>query len=125
MPITTAEANAQLDAYFATTRYMSLHTATPGAAGSYSGEVTTVSTNYVRQSLAGKMSAASGGLVTNTATISFPTIAAVYGVVTAFAVGSAASAGTMGLYALFDNSSLKAIGQAYQFPAGTLRFAFR
>ncbi len=125
MPITTAQANADLDAYFATTRYMSLHTATPGAAGSYSGEVSSSGTDYARQSLAGKLTAASGGFVTNNATISFPTIAALYGIVIEFGIGSALSGGTMGLYGTFDQSSLKAIGQAYQFPAGTLRFQFR
>lgn len=125
MPITFTQANAELDAYFAITRYMSLHTATPGSAGSYSGEVSSVITGYARQSLAGKITAASGGFVTNNATISFPTIAALYGVVIEFAVGSALSGGTMGLYGSFDQSSLKAIGQAYQFPAGTLRFQFR
>lgn len=125
MSITATQANAELDAYFATTRWMSMHTATPGAAGSYAGEVSSVGTDYLRQSLAGKITAAVGGFCTNNATIVFPTIAAVYGIVIEFGIGSALIGGTMGLYGPFDQSSLKAIGQAYQFPAGTLRFQFR
>lgn len=125
MSIATTQANAELDAYFGVTRYMSLHTATPGPAGSYAGEVSSIGTGYARQSLAGKITAAVGGFSTNNATIVFPTIAAVYGVVIEFGIGSALSGGTMGLYGFFDQSSLKAVGQAYQFPAGTLRFQFR
>lgn len=125
MSMTTALQNALIDGYFATERFMSLHTESPDVAGSYSGEVSDGDTGYARQSLAGKMSEAVDGFVTNTVTITFPTIAAIYGIVTHFGVGDAASAGTMGLYGIFTESSLKGVGQAYQFPPGALRFQFR
>lgn len=122
MGFTTVQQNAILDAYFAVERFMSLHSADPGVAGSYAAEVTTVATAYARQSLAGKLGAASGGIVVNTATIQFPVITAAYPVVTHFAAGSALTAGTMGIAGVFNESSLRAVGQRYQFPAGTIRF---
>lgn len=101
---------------------MSLHSADPGDAGSYAAEVTAVATAYARQSLAGKLGAASGGLVVNTGTITFPTITAAYPIITHFGAGSALTAGTMGIRGYFNESSLRSVGQSYQFPPGTIRF---
>lgn len=122
---TTAQANAILDAYFATERFMSLHSASPGIAGSYAAEVSSSGTGYERQSLLTKLGAATGGLVINTSTISFPVISAAYPIVTSFAAGSALSGGVMGVFGDFNESSLRSVGQSYQFPPGTIRFQIR
>lgn len=126
MGMTTTLQNALLDEYFSVERFMSLHTAPPGASGSLVHEVSTSGTGYARQSLAGKMGAASGGVVVNTSTVTFPTITADYGApISDFATSSAISAGVMGLYGSFNESLLKGIGSAYQYPPGTIRFQFR
>lgn len=122
MPLTTAQQNAFLDEYFAEERFMSLHSADPGAAGSYSAEVPTADTGYERQSLLGKIGAASGGVAVNTLTISFPVVEDDYPVVSFFGVGDAVTAGTMGIIGYFNESSLRTVGQRYQFAPGTIRF---
>lgn len=120
MPFTTTQQNAILDAYFATERFMSLHSADPGLAGSYAAEVAVGA--YARQSLAGKLGAASGGIVQNTTTISFPVITVTYPIVTHFGAGSALTGGTMGIVGVFNESSLRTVGQRYQFPPGAIRY---
>lgn len=120
MSLTTALQNSILDGYFATEKFLSLHTGQPGASGSHANEV--AGGGYARQSLTGKLSAASGGIVTNTGTITFPAITAEYGAVTDFATESALIGGVMGITASFTSASLKTVGQTYQFPPGTIRF---
>lgn len=121
MGMTTVLRNAWLDDYFSAPRWLSLHAGAPGAGGSHAFEVS--GGGYARQSLAGKMSAASNGVVINTSTITFPLITEAYPVVTDFGIEDAASVGVMGITAAFSSASLKYPGQAYQFPPGTIRIA--
>ena len=126
MPMTSLLQNALLDEYFSVERFMSLHKGAPGEAGSFSDEVAAIGTGYARQSLAGKLGIASGGLITNTGTITFPVVTSEYGApITHFAIVSAATGGQIGLWGYFSESVLKGIGQAYQYPPGALRFQFR
>lgn len=126
MGMTTTLQNALLEEYFAVERFLSLHTASPGVTGSFAAEVPLIGTGYARQSLAGKLSAASGGLIVNTSVITFPTILAEYGApVSDFATCSALTGGSIGLFGYFNESVLKNIGQAYQYPPGALRFQLR
>lgn len=125
MGMTTTLQNALLNEYFSVTRYMSLHSAPPTASGSLTNEVSSSGTAYARQSLAGKLSAASGGVITNTGTITFPTITAAYPVVTDFGIEDALTAGVMGLTGPFTEASLKGVGSAYQFPPGTIQIRFQ
>jgi hypothetical protein len=126
MGISTALANAWLNAYFSVPRYMSLHKASPGVAGSLAQEVPTIGTGYARQSLVGKLGIAANGLVTNTQVLTFPTITAEYGgPVTDFAACDALTGGTIGLFGAFNESLLKGVGGAYQYPAGAIRFQLR
>jgi hypothetical protein len=126
MGMTTTLANAWLDAYFAVPRFLSLHTAPLLVTGALDHEVPAAGTGYLRQSLAGKIGAASGGVAVNTSTVTFPTILSLYGEpVSDFATSDAASGGAMGLYGSFNESLLKSVGQSYQYPPGTLRFQLR
>ncbi len=68
---TAAQANAILDAYFADERFLSLHSASPGAAGSYAAEVPGGGTGYARQSLLGKLGAASGAVAAGSAPLTW------------------------------------------------------
>lgn len=119
MGMTTALRNVWLDEYFGAPRWLSLHSAAPGAGGSHAFEVS--GGGYERQSLAGKISAANDGVVTNTGTITFPLITGAYPVVTDFGIEDAVIGGVMGITAAFTSASLKHPGQAYQFPPGTIR----
>lgn len=126
MGMATSLQNSILDQYFSVPRYMSLHLAPLEASGSFADEVSIVGTGYARQPLAGKLGPASNGLITNTGTITFPTILASYGgPVTDFAICSALTGGAIGLYGYFIESVLKGAGQAYQYPPGALRFQLR
>lgn len=125
MAMTTSLQNALLDAFFAVPRFMSLHSAPPTVSGSHASEVQSGGTGYARQALVGKLSAAAAGVVTNVGTITFPVIAGAYPVVTDFGVEDALSGGTMGLTGSFTDATIKVVGQAYQFPPGTIRFQFR
>lgn len=125
MGMTTVLQNALLEQFFAVPRFLSLHSASPTAAGSHANEVSASGTGYARQALAGKLSAPLGGVVTNVVTITFPVIAGGYPVVTDFGVDDALSGGVMGLTGSFTDASVKTVGQAYQFPPGTIRFQFR
>ena len=125
MGFTTTFQDQFLDEYFAVERFLSLHSAPPGAGGSYASEVPAGGTGYIRQSLAGKLSVAAGGLITNVSAINFPLITGNYPVVTDFGVGSALTGGIMGVTGVFNESSLRSIGQSYQFAPGALRFQLR
>lgn len=125
MGMTTPLQNALLDEYFAVERFMSLHLASPGASGNLATEVPTIGTGYARQSLFGKVGQASGGLVINTQTITFPPIALEYGGPVSDFATSRTLAGALDLFGAFNESLLKGVGSAYQYPPGTLRFQFR
>lgn len=77
MPYTTYGENRLNDHLFGNTVYtpptlsLSLHTASPGAAGSHAAEVSTSGSAYARQSLTGLMGVSSGGVSINLSAINF------------------------------------------------------
>ena len=106
-----------------TTLYLALFTAAPTDAGPGSGEVSTTSTGYARQSITPStgFSAASGGSIANTGTVSFSAATASWGTITHFAIFDALS-GTTNMLAWGALSASKTVGSGdtASFAAGQL-----
>lgn len=97
------------------TVYAALFTTATDATGSGT-EVTGGS--YARQSIT--FSAASGGAITNSNTITFPTASASWGTITHFAIMSASSGGNMLIQGQFTNSRTIGSGETYTINAGDI-----
>lgn len=100
--------------------YLSLHTASPGKAGSLANEVSLASIGYARISLAGKMNPTDSvsGVSTNNATLLFGPATADWGSVQYVAISDASTGGNMLLFASLSQVQTTPIGESVQFSTG-------
>ena len=103
----------------AATVYVGLYTVAPGEAG---GGTEVSGGSYARQSVT--FGAPSGGVVSNSGTVTFPTASANWGTVVAFAISDASSAGNMLVYSNLSASKTINNGDTASFSAGTLSVQF-
>jgi len=107
----------------ATTLYLALFTAAPTDAGPGSGEVSTSGTGYARAQVTPStgFSAASGGLIANTGTVSFTAATTAWGTITHFAIFDAATGSTnMLAWGALTASKTIGAGDTASFAAGAL-----
>ena len=102
-------------AFTAAAAYVALYTVAPTDAG---GGTEVTGGSYARQ-LAG-LSAASGGLSSNAADITFPTATADWGTVVACALFDAATVGNMFMWSLLDANKTVNTGDTFKINAGDL-----
>lgn len=117
---------AILDCYFNQTNitaptaiYLALFSSAPDDAGAGGTELS--GNAYARVDVTAAFSAASGGAVTNSAAVDFPTASGAWSAVVAWGLYTASSGGT---YLLGDSCSLGTLssGQFHRIPAGDLDF---
>lgn len=115
---------AILDCYFNQTNitaptaiYLALFSSAPDDAGSGGTELS--GNSYARVDVTAAFSAASGGAVTNSAAVDFPTASGAWSAAVAWGIYTASSGGT---YIFGDSCSLGALssGQFHRIPAGDL-----
>lgn len=99
--------------------YASLHTASPGEAGSLANEVLT-SSGYARVLVTSLMNVTDSvtGIAANNATILFGPATADWGTVTYVAISDASSGGNMLLYGALTEVQTTPIGESVQFSVG-------
>lgn len=103
--------------------YISLHTASPGKAGSHSFEITTVSSGYVRQALIGIIGATdlASGFAVNTSAINFGPATVNWGTVVAVGIEDALTSGNMIAYGSPSSPRTITNGLPFQISAGDVR----
>lgn len=101
--------------------YLCLFTADPGLAGSLASEVSGGA--YVRLPIKAKLGSPSGGAMTNTLAITFPTATLNWGTITHIGIADALTAGTGNLLlwrAMLPTSQYVGAGQVLEIPIGSL-----
>ena len=106
-------------AYSAPTPYLALFTVAPTDAG---GGTEVTGGDYARVAISGSMGTASGGAITNSGTITFPTATGSWGTVVAFAVMDASTVGNMLWWGDLTASKTVGSGDTLTFAAGDLDF---
>ncbi len=103
-----------------TTVYASLHTLSPGQAGSFASEVTTVSSGYLRATLTSKMNACDPvtGISANNANVLYGPALIDWGTITYIAISDAISGGNMLMYGALSVAQTTPIGESIQFSVG-------
>lgn len=101
-------------------RFLALFTASPGEAGSFTNEVSTAGTAYVRQAVT--FAAAANGSSATSATVTFPTATANFGTITHVAVvdGNTQGAGNVLFYGAVTTSKTIETGDTFQVSSGNL-----
>lgn len=107
-----------------TTVYTSLHTGSPGEAGSHATEVS--AGGYARQSITGNMGAADAvtGISLNTATITFGPAAANWGTITFIGVEDTLTVGNMCFYGAPTTAKTVDSGGSFIMIIGQFSMAF-
>lgn len=100
--------------------YASLHTVSPGQAGSFTNEVTTTSSGYLRQAITSKMNATDNvtGISSNNANVLYGPATTDWGTITYIAISDAVSGGNMLMYGALSVAQTTPIGQSVQFSVG-------
>ena len=101
-----------------TTLYVGLFTVAPTDAGGGT-EVSTVGSNYARQSMAFTVSGTNPTQAVNSANVEWGTAASSWGTIVAAAVFDAASAGNMLAWADLTNNKTISAGDVFRFPASS------
>jgi hypothetical protein len=102
-----------------TTVYASLHTASPGKAGSFASEVSTTASGYARIAITSKMNAADAvtGISTNNTAIVFGPATLDWGTITYVAISDAITGGNMLEFGALTVVQTTPIGESVQFSA--------
>lgn len=106
--------------------YCSLHTADPTEAGSRTGEVSTATTGYERQSLDSAMAPTdlSTGISVNTDLILFGPATSDWGILTHIGIDDDLSSGSMLMYGQSSDPKLISTGGSFQLATDQLTISF-
>jgi hypothetical protein len=109
-----------------TTVYCSLHTGSPGEAGSLAFEVSLSGAGYSRISVTSKMTATDSvtGVSSNNVAVPFGPALADWGTISYVAISDAATAGNMLLYGPLTEVQTTPIGESVQFSTGQFVVTF-